>query len=187
MARASTARLRRRELQKAAFEVACKYGLNGLTVEKVARHAGSSKGIVHHYFEGKLELMEHAMRYAHRILAEAARAKFRKVRTPSERIWAIVEANFLPQIMRPEYFRLWFEALDYPQFSHVIDVFERRMHSNMVFALKMLVPPEEARGIAFGIMNLYDGLGARVRRPGRHPRKRTGRNCTPYQGSGPTI
>ena len=44
-------------------------GLAGATLEKVATHAGASKGIVLHYFRNKQELFEHAMREANAELA----------------------------------------------------------------------------------------------------------------------
>ena len=56
--------IRRRELRRAACEVLQKEGLAGATLEKVATHAGASKGIVLHYFASKQELVEHAMREA---------------------------------------------------------------------------------------------------------------------------
>ena len=63
--------IRRRELRRAAFEVLQKEGMAGATLEKVAMHAGASKGIVLHYFANKQELFEHAMREANAALKEA--------------------------------------------------------------------------------------------------------------------
>jgi len=158
MATRSLTKIRRQELQKAAYEVAYKVGLNSTTVEQVARHAGTSKGSIHAYFDSKHQLLEYAMRYAYGILGRAARAKLKNAKTPSARIWAIVEANFLPEILTPEFFRLWFEAVDNKRFSYLLENFERRMRSNIVYALKQLSDSGNAGELAYSIMNYYDGL-----------------------------
>lgn len=157
MSRVSINTIRRAELQKAAYEVVHKLGFNAATVEDVARHAGVSKGIVHHYFDSKHHLLEYATRYAQGILGHAALERLRKVKSPSERLWAIIEANFAPEIMNPQYFRLWFEALDDKRLSFLFDIIELRNRSNLEFALKKLMPPQDAPDTANAIINLYDG------------------------------
>jgi TetR/AcrR family transcriptional repressor of bet genes len=160
MARHSLIVLRRRELQKAAYQVACAHGFRGLTVERVARHAGSSKGVVHHYFDSKHELVEYATRYAHGILAKAVREKLRHAITPSERLWAIVDGNFSPESLKPEFFRLWFESLEDRRLTYIVLILEKRMRSTLIHALKQLGCGKEASGIAYDIMNMYDGFWA---------------------------
>jgi TetR/AcrR family transcriptional repressor of bet genes len=158
MARSSLVKIRRLELQKAAYEVVYEFGFNQTTIEKVARHVGISKGVIHYYFDSRQQLLEYAMRYAYGILGRAARRKLMNAKTPSDRIWAIIEANFLPEILTREFFRLWFEAVDSKRFSYLLDIFDRRMHSNMVYALKQLVDSGIAGELAYRIMNFYDGL-----------------------------
>jgi TetR/AcrR family transcriptional repressor of bet genes len=157
MAATPLSKIRRLELQKAAFETARECGFNDLTVQKVASHAGISKGIVHHYFDSKHQLVEYAARYAHKIVATAARRKLRMVRSPSDRVWALMEANFLPEILTPEFFRLWFEVLDNERLLYLFDIFEHRMRSNLIFALRPLVG-SKAGAAAYDIMNFYDGF-----------------------------
>jgi len=160
MARKSLMALRRREFQKAAYDVAYAYGFSGLTVERVTREAGTSKGVIHHYFDSKHQLIEYATRYAHGILAKAARRNLTKAKTPSERLWAIIDANFLPEILTLPFFRLWFEALDNQRLLYLVAILERRMRSNLIFALKQLGRAKDAGDLAYSIMNMYDGFWA---------------------------
>jgi TetR/AcrR family transcriptional repressor of bet genes len=162
LARTSLRKIRRLELQKAAYEVAYAYGIGGMTLERVAQHAGISKGIVHHYFDSKHQLLDRAMRYAHGIMGRAARDKMKGARTPSERIWAVVEASFLPEVTTPEFFRLWYGAMDDIRLTYLLDIFGRRERSNLVFALKQLANPKEATDIAYAITNVYDGYSALI-------------------------
>jgi TetR/AcrR family transcriptional repressor of bet genes len=158
MVRASLTALRRREFQKAAYDVAYAFGFSGLTIERVALEAGTSKGVIHHYFDSKHQLVEYATRYAHGILARAARRNLAVARTPSERLWAVVEANFLPESLTPRFFRLWFEALDDQRLLYLVSILERRMRSNLIFALKQLGRAKDAGDLAYSIMNMYDGF-----------------------------
>jgi TetR/AcrR family transcriptional repressor of bet genes len=157
LARASLKKIRRLELRKAAYEVACQYGVSGLTLERVADHAGISKGVIHHYFDSKHHLVEYATRYAHSIFRRAMREKIKKARTPSERLWAVVEASFLPEVLTPEFSRMWFDTLNDKRLSYLFDIYRHREWSNLIFALKQLANPKEATDIAYAITNIYDG------------------------------
>ena len=85
--------IRRKELRQAAFAVLEREGIAGATLEKVAAHAGASKGIVLHYFRNKQELFEHAMREANAVLRDAVVARLRQARTPMERLDAVIDGN----------------------------------------------------------------------------------------------
>lgn len=100
------------------------------------------------------------MRYAHGIMGRAARDKMKKAQTPSERIWAVVEVNFLPEVITPEFFRLWYEAMDDVRLTYLFDIFRHREYSNLLFALKQLTSPQEAGDLAHAIINIYDGYTA---------------------------
>jgi TetR/AcrR family transcriptional regulator, transcriptional repressor of bet genes len=162
LARASLRKIRWLELRKAAYEVACQFGISGLTLERVADHAGISKGAIHHYFDSKHQLLDYAMRYAHGIIGRAARDKLKRARTPSERIWAVVEVNFLPAVTTPEFFRLWYEAMDDIRLTYLLDIFGRRERSNLIFALKQLTKQKEVGDLAYAITNIYDGYLALI-------------------------
>ena len=94
--------LRRVELRQAAYEVASKYGFHAVTIEQIARHAGVSKGIVHHYFRNKQQLVEHAVRHAHLVYRQEVVDRLKLAKTPSERLWSIVEGTFAPEMFKPE-------------------------------------------------------------------------------------
>ena len=54
--------IRRRQLIDATISVIGKFGFGDATVSRIAKRAGVSPGIVHHYFEDKHALLEAAMR-----------------------------------------------------------------------------------------------------------------------------
>lgn len=162
--------IRRRELRQAAYEVLQTEGMGGATLEKVALRAGTSKGIVHHYFKTKQQLFEHAMRHSNSLLRDGVIRLMRQAHTPDERLWAIIEGNFTPEFFTPAICNAWLalcaEVPREPQLARIQRVVHARMRSNLMTALSALVPTEQCEIVALGIASLIDGLWLRL---GLHP------------------
>lgn len=158
--------IRRRELRRAAFEVLQKEGMAGATLEKVATHAGASKGIVLHYFANKQELFEHAMREANTSLKEAVVERLNRARTPLERLEAIIEANFEERFFQPSVCHAWLslcaEVPREPQLARIQTIIHARMRSNLLSALTHILPASECEAVALAITSLIDGLWLRL-------------------------
>jgi TetR/AcrR family transcriptional repressor of bet genes len=158
--------IRRKELRQAAFEVLQQEGMAGATLEKVATHAGASKGIVLHYFRSKQELFEHAMREANLSLSEAVSARLKQATTPYERLEAIIEGNFEERFFRPSICHAWLslcaEVPREPQLARIQKVIHARMRSNLMSALVHLLPRAECEAVVLAITALIDGLWLRA-------------------------
>jgi TetR/AcrR family transcriptional repressor of bet genes len=152
---------RREELRRAAYETAGKYGFHALTLTRVARRAGVSKGIVHHYFVDKQDLIEQTVRFAHAEYRKEVVDRLRKASSPSEKLWSIVDGTFAPAIFQPPYRRLWlsiFEAAKTdPRLARLCAVLDRRSVTNMTVVLRHLVPPSEVETVCLSIMAVMDG------------------------------
>lgn len=157
--------IRRAELRRAAFEVLQREGMAGATLERVAAQAGASKGIVLHYFASKQELFEHAMREANVKLAEVVVARLNRAASPRERLDAIIEGNFDESFFQPSICHAWLslcaEVPREPQLARIQKVIHARMRSNLLSALRHLVPKGDCEPIALGITTLIDGLWLR--------------------------
>ena len=162
--------IRRKELREAAFQVLQTEGMAGATIEKVAQKAGASKGIVLHYFKTKQELFEHAMRHSNVVMLEGVTALLRRAQTPDERLWAVIEGNFTTALFTPEICNAWLalcaEVPREPQLARIQRVVHGRMRSNLLSALRSLVPSEQCEPVALAISSLIDGLWLRL---GLHP------------------
>ena len=160
--RTQISKFRRVELQRAAYEVAIRYGFHAITIEQIARHAGVSKGIVHHYFRSKQHLVEHAVRYAHLVYRREVVDRLKLARTPSERLWSIVEGTFAPEMFKPEICRLWltiFDVLKYDaRLARLYGILDKRSISLTMTTLKQLLNEPEVDQAAYSIMGLMDGL-----------------------------
>jgi len=137
----------------------------GATLERVAAQAGASKGIVLHYFASKQELFEHAMREANVKLAEVVVARLNRATSARERLQAIIDANFDESFFQPSICHAWLslcaEVPREPQLARIQKVIHARMRSNLLSALRHLVPEEDVEPIALGITTLIDGLWLR--------------------------
>lgn len=158
--------IRRKELRLAALTVLQSEGASGTTLEKVAAQAGASKGIVLHYFRNKQELFEQAMREANLLLRDRVANRMREATTPYERLWAIVDENLGPRAFKPPHGHAWLslcaEVPREPQLARIQRVIHARMHSNILSALKSLLPKDEAVLLAFTLSALIDGLWVRL-------------------------
>ncbi|MBD9638786.1 transcriptional regulator BetI [Ensifer sp. ENS07] len=158
--------IRRKELRQAALEVLQREGMAGATLEKVATHAGASKGIVLHYFRNKQELFEQAMREANANLRDAVAERLRQAKSPRERLAAIIEGNFDERFYQPATAHAWLslcaEVPREPQLARIQAVIHARMRSNLLSALNDMLCADEARRMALLISSLIDGLWLRL-------------------------
>ena len=100
---------RRQQLIDAAMEVIAEHGLSGTTTAEVTRRAGLSVGLVNHHFESKDNLLVSVLCH----LAEELRARWVKIQndtilSPAEKLEAIVEALFHPEVCTPTKSAVWF-------------------------------------------------------------------------------
>ncbi len=142
-------KIRRRELAEAAFLTMTEYGLSGTTVSRVARRAGMSQGLVHHYFGTKGDLLEAAMRQVNLRYRNLLVAAVHEVDTPREKLFAVVTVGFEPKMFKQHFAQAWLsfcgEAAFNPQYARVQRILFNRMQSNVAAYLRMLVPAEQVR------------------------------------------
>jgi TetR/AcrR family transcriptional repressor of bet genes len=154
-------KIRKSELQKAAFDVLFAQGFQSITVEQIAERAGISKGIIHHYFNSKQQLLRYAVRYGHSMYRTAVVTRLKKKRSPSERLWAIIDGNFAPEIFQPELCRIWLSVFDASygdeQLRRLFEIVDLRTISNIALELRRL-GDSQAKNKAYAIMNFIDGL-----------------------------
>lgn len=166
MPRRSIREIRRQELSEAAFDVLKRHGIRGTTVERVARAAGVSKGIVLHNFKDKNALFEMVWRKSNALLKDGVVELFRHADTPDERLYAVIVGNFAPHVFTQEVCHGWINlCADVPhniQSQRIQSVVHARLHSNLVSALKFLVPRSEVQVVAHQMTTLIDGIWVRA-------------------------
>lgn len=168
--------VRRRDMQRAAFDILAEEGFHGLTLAKVAERLGMSRGLLHHYFKDKDELLEAAVRFGNRLISEDIAGKLRVCRTPRERLTVIFGGNFGDTIYTASRAQYWVSYCAHATFSkrfgRLLRVQNARMHSNLMHELRQLTDAESARTIAEALSMLMDGMWVRMGVTGSGPDKR---------------
>jgi betaine-aldehyde dehydrogenase len=141
-------------------------GYVGSTLAQIASRADVSPGLVAHYFDDKDGLLEAAFRTLSRRLFEQMDARMRQARTPRGRIQAIIDINLGPQEFTQRtgsaWLAFWGQVPHVHGLKRVQNAYQRRMVSNLRYALVRLLPVIEARSLAATIAAMIDGVWLRA-------------------------
>lgn len=154
--------IRRAALVKATIEEIGRAGTLDITVSQIAKRAGMSSALAHHYFGGKDQIFLAAMRHTLAVYAAQVRDALAGADAPGDRLRAIVHASFGGQNFLPEVIAAWMNFYVLAQISpdamRLLRVYHKRLISNLVHALRPLVgarAPEVAENVAALIDGVY--------------------------------
>ena len=158
--------LRRRQLIEVTIDSLAEVGFVGSTLAQIARRAQVSAGLVAHYFGDKDALLEATFRTLARRIALQSRARRTLTATPRGRIQAVIDANLSPEEFDKRtgtaWLAFWGQVLHVPALRRVQTAYQRRMLSNLRYALRSLLPGEEAARLAAMIAAMIDGVWLRA-------------------------
>ncbi len=171
MLKAGTAEMRRRALIAAALREISERGSLDVTVAQIAGRAGVSPALAHHYFGDKDGLIHATMRHLLAEFRAVVIEGLRRAATPRARIDAILRGSFGPEQFHRATVSAWLTFYALAQSSEragrLLRLYHRRLHSNLVHALKPLVPAGEATRIADNLGAFIDGVYLREALRGR--------------------
>ncbi|MDZ7810855.1 MAG: transcriptional regulator BetI [Arhodomonas sp.] len=158
--------IRQQQYIEATLAVIHEVGPQATTLSKVARRAGTSTGLVAHYFGDKAGLLEATFRYLARELGREYRRRLARAHGPLERATAFIEANFANSQARPEvisgWLSFWSQVNQRAELARVQRVVTARLRSNLLHDLRALLPAADAAHIANGLPVIIDGLWLRA-------------------------
>jgi TetR/AcrR family transcriptional repressor of bet genes len=154
--------LRRKALVDAALRVIADHGSLSVTMSDIARQAGVSPALAHHYFGSKEQLLIETVRSLLRQLRDDTVKALKAARTPREKLSAVIRVSFQADQFAPETIAAWLAFYAEAQRSEVtrrfLVIYARRLRSNLMANLKKLCPPDAAGRIAEGAAAMIDGL-----------------------------
>ena len=160
--RAGTADSRRRALIGAALVEIADRGSLDVTMAQIAGRAGVSSALAHHYFGNKEDLILATMRHLLAEFRAEVAGRLRRAEGPRARLAAIVEGSFGPEQFHRATVSAWLTFYAKAQSSagaeRLLLIYQMRLHSNLVHALRQLVPAAVADRIAEGTGALIDGV-----------------------------
>jgi TetR/AcrR family transcriptional repressor of bet genes len=132
-----------------------------VTVAQIARRAGMSSALAHHYFGSKEEMFLAAMRQLLTVYGAEVRGAIAASEGPFGRVRAVLIASFSPMNFRRDvvgaWLNFWVLAQSVPAAKRLLAIYQRRLHSNLVVGLRPLAGAR-AGSIAAGLGALIDGL-----------------------------
>jgi TetR/AcrR family transcriptional repressor of bet genes len=156
---------RRQSLIDAAILTIGEQGSLDVSVREIATRAGMSTALAFHYFGGKDGLINETMRHLLREFAQEVRSGLAGAQTPQGRIAAIISASFSPSQFERTTIAAWLvfylHAYSSPPAARLLQVYTRRLQSNLLDALFGLMDRRTALATAEGLAAMIDGFYVR--------------------------
>jgi len=153
--------IRKAALVKATIIEIGRAGSLDVTVGQIARRAGMSTALAHHYFGGKEAMFLAAMRHVLTLYGAEVRGALAVAQGPEARLQAILAASFGRSNFRREvvgaWLNFWVLAQGTPQAKRLLAVYQRRLRSNLRANLRPLVG-DRAEALADGLGAMIDGV-----------------------------
>ena len=153
--------IRREALVKATIAEIGEVGSLDVTVAQIARRAGMSSALAHHYFGGKDQIFLAAMRHTLSLYGAEVRGALAMAQGSRARAEAIIRAGFTSSNFRREVVAAWLNfyvlAQSNEQARRLLSIYQRRLHSNLVYNLRPLIGAR-AGEVALRLAGLIDGL-----------------------------
>jgi TetR/AcrR family transcriptional repressor of bet genes len=153
--------IRRAALVDATITEIGKSGTLDVTVSQIAKRAGMSSALAHHYFGSKEQIFIAAMRHTLSLYGAGVRGALAMAQGPRGRIEAVIRAGFSTTNFRREVVAAWLNfyvlAQTNAEARALLLIYQNRMRSNLVHDLRQLVG-DRAEGAAERIAGLIDGL-----------------------------
>lgn len=153
--------IRRSALVQATIaEIGAAHSLD-VTVGQIAKRAGMSTALAHHYFGGKDQIFLAAMRHILSEYGAEVRARLAEARGPRDRAAAIVIASFDETCFAPATVNAWMTLYAASPTNagtrRLLRLYQRRLRSNLRHALRPLStnPEADAETMAALINGLY--------------------------------
>ncbi|MFS8044643.1 transcriptional regulator BetI [Rhizobium sp. BR 314] len=154
--------VRRKALVDAAMRVIGDHGSLTVTMSEIAKQAGVSPALAHHYFGSKEQLLIETVRVHLQRLRDSVVTALQEAKSPRDKLSAVIRVSFQADQFAPETIAAWLafyaEAQRSEETRRFLVIYARRLHSNLVANLKALCPAGDAARIAEGAAAMIDGL-----------------------------
>ncbi|MEE4189219.1 MAG: transcriptional regulator BetI [Roseobacter sp.] len=153
--------IRRTALVEATIAEIGARGTLDVTVSQIARRAGMSSALAHHYFGGKDQIFLAAMQQILRDFGAEVVRGLKRAQTPQARAEALIAACFAPSCFDPATINAWMtlyaSAQTNPETLRLLRLYQARLKSNLIHALRPIShdPATHADVIAALIDGLY--------------------------------
>ncbi|MFN4098704.1 MAG: choline-responsive transcriptional repressor BetI [Pararhodobacter sp.] len=152
--------IRRASLIKATIAEIGDVGSLEVTVSRIAKRAGMSSALAHHYFGSKEAMFLAAMRHVLTVYGAEIRGALVNAQGAEDRVRAVIRVSFSGTNFRREVVSAWLNfyvlAQTQAEVKRLLRVYQRRIVSNLTHALRPLIGLRAA-DVAISIAAMIDG------------------------------
>lgn len=163
--------IRREALVEATIAEIGAMGSLDVTVSQIARRAGMSSALAHHYFGGKEQIFAAAMRHILREFGGEVRRALALADSSRGRVDALISACFAPSCFAPVSISAWMsfyqQASSSAEAGRLLRLYHVRLRRNLTHALRPL--DSNAERHAESLAAMIDGLYIRAALTGMAP------------------
>lgn len=155
--------IRRRQIISATMVCIYEEGMAKTSLQRIARRAEMTSGLILHYFGDKAGLFEAVYHDLHRRLKEETAVRLQQVTTPHEQLFAILEAQVCDEMVEPKTVATWLALSAKAAEMPIIAELEQRNAQELVSETGIILQQigleaEAATEIAEELMALIYGL-----------------------------
>lgn len=155
--------LRRRQVIDATMQCIYEEGMARTSLQRIARRAGITSGLILHYFDDKDGLFASVYRDLYRSIAEQTRKRLKTAKTPLERLVAVLEAQVCDEMVEPATVATWFaicaKATELPMLARLERINSKRLLSNLMHIMKSSgLAHDDASEIADELLAMIYGI-----------------------------
>ena len=153
--------IRRDALIKAAIAEIGQIGAPDVTVGRIARRAGMSPALAHHYFGSKDQMFLAAMRHVLTVYGAEVRGALATAQSAEDRLWALLRVSFSGSNFRRDVVASWLNfyvmAQRDAQAARLLRIYQTRLRANLRHALRPVAGTQAAQ-LAEAVAAMIDGV-----------------------------
>ena len=141
------ANMRKRQITRAAYEVIAQKGYYNFTMMDIARQAGVSSGLIHHYFKDKENMLVTLLREMQQNVRESFERKIEDVSDPKKKLIILLEWSFEVVESEREYLHVIFDFMTQIKFNERMHRILRKLYKGYRDSCYAILKEGQEKGI----------------------------------------
>jgi len=141
------ASFRKRQITRAAYEIIAEKGYNNFTMMDIAKRAGVSSGLIHHYFKDKENMLVTLLREMQQNIRQSLEQSIETVADPREKLGIFMDQAFGLVENEKEYIYVTFDFLTQIKFNERMQRILSKLYRGYRETIVMILREGKAKGI----------------------------------------
>ena len=141
------ASFRKRQITRAAYEIIAEKGYNNFTMMDIAKRAGVSSGLIHHYFKDKENMLVTLLREMQQNIRQSLEQSIDPIADPREKLEIFMDQAFGLVENEKEYIYVTFDFLTQIKFNERMQRILSKLYRGYRETIVMILREGKAKGI----------------------------------------